>query len=252
MAKQPRDGEEDRTVLHAKTPPLYEKLRRDLVRRLTEGEWRPAEVLPPENQLAAEYKVSIGTLRKAVEALVSEHLLIRRPGTGTYVSTHAPQYKLFRFYRLFDTSGERVNEATIYVSVAKGRASEQEAAALLIKLGTPVSRIVRLRHHRGAVAVIERIAVREDLCPNITSLIRLQKPDSIYLLLEEQFKILITRVNEKLRAVTNAESAILLGVSKTAALLEITRIAFGLSGEPLEYRVMHCSSDTIHYGNDMK
>src|SRR6187402_855467 len=63
--------------------PLYQQIRGLLLQRLETGEWKPGEAIPSEMELAARYRVSQGTVRKAVEALASEAILTRRQGKGT-------------------------------------------------------------------------------------------------------------------------------------------------------------------------
>jgi DNA-binding FadR family transcriptional regulator len=58
---------------------------------LQAGEWKPGEAIPSELDLAARFKVSQGTVRKAIDELAAENLLVRRQGKGTFVATHAEE-----------------------------------------------------------------------------------------------------------------------------------------------------------------
>ena len=80
--------------------PLYQQIKSLLVRSLQAGEWRPGEAIPSEVELAARFKVSQGTVRKAIDELASENLLVRRQGKGTFVATHAEERVQYRFLRL--------------------------------------------------------------------------------------------------------------------------------------------------------
>lgn len=80
--------------------PLYQQIKQLILQGLQHGEWRPGEVIPSEFELAARYKVSQGTVRKAIDELAAEHLLVRRQGRGTFVATHAEQQVQYRFLRL--------------------------------------------------------------------------------------------------------------------------------------------------------
>jgi GntR family transcriptional regulator len=71
--------------------PLYQQIKGLIVRSLQGGEWRPGEAIPSEIELAARYKVSQGTVRKAIDELSAENLLVRRQGKGTFVDTSALQ-----------------------------------------------------------------------------------------------------------------------------------------------------------------
>jgi len=58
--------------------PLYQQIKILILRSLQNGEWRPGEAIPSEIDLAARFKVSQGTVRKAVDELAAENLLVRR------------------------------------------------------------------------------------------------------------------------------------------------------------------------------
>ncbi|HXM81598.1 MAG TPA: GntR family transcriptional regulator, partial [Burkholderiales bacterium] len=68
--------------------PLYRQIKDLLLESLRSGEWRPGEAIPSEIELAARFRVSQGTVRKAVDELAAENLLVRRQGKGTFVATH--------------------------------------------------------------------------------------------------------------------------------------------------------------------
>jgi len=80
--------------------PLYQQVYAVLVRRISDGSWRPAQALPSEQALADELGVSQGTVRKAMDALASENLILRRQGKGSFVAEHTQEHALFRFFRL--------------------------------------------------------------------------------------------------------------------------------------------------------
>ena len=77
--------------------PLYRQIRDRLLHSLQAGEWRPGEAIPSEFELAARYGVSQGTVRKAIDELANENLLVRRQGKGTFVATHHEDRVHFRF-----------------------------------------------------------------------------------------------------------------------------------------------------------
>jgi GntR family transcriptional regulator len=60
--------------------PLYQQIKGLILQSLQQGEWKPGEVIPSEFDLAARYKVSQGTVRKAVDELAADNLLVRRQG----------------------------------------------------------------------------------------------------------------------------------------------------------------------------
>jgi GntR family transcriptional regulator len=86
--------------------PLYRQIKALMVRNLQAGEWRPGEAIPSETELAARFRVSQGTVRKAVDELASDNMLVRRQGKGTFVATHAEEKVQFRFLRLMPDQGD--------------------------------------------------------------------------------------------------------------------------------------------------
>ena len=68
--------------------PLYRQIRQLIVSALDQGEWKPGELIPSEMDLAVRFQVSQGTVRKAIDELAAENLLVRRQGKGTFVATH--------------------------------------------------------------------------------------------------------------------------------------------------------------------
>src|SRR5215216_1631155 len=68
--------------------PLYKEVKIRLTRGLAAGEWKPGEAIPSESKLAERFNVSIGTIRKAIDELVADRILLRQQGRGTFVATH--------------------------------------------------------------------------------------------------------------------------------------------------------------------
>src|SRR5690349_15010608 len=86
--------------------PLYLQVKDLLVERLDAGHWRPGQAIPSELELSAQYRVSQGTVRKAIDALAADNLLVRRQGKGTFVATHTEeQSSMFRFLRIRRNDG---------------------------------------------------------------------------------------------------------------------------------------------------
>src|SRR5690606_14614683 len=80
--------------------PLYRQIQALLLRSLQEGEWKPGEAIPSETELAARFRVSQGTVRKAIDELAAGNLLVRRQGRGTFVASHLEVRTQFRFLRI--------------------------------------------------------------------------------------------------------------------------------------------------------
>ena len=98
------------TALIAGTPhsnPLYEEVRDEITRGLERGEWKHGELIPSEADLAKRFGVSKGTVRRALDELVTENILVRRQGRSTFVATHTRDRTHYHFFRLIGRDGSR-------------------------------------------------------------------------------------------------------------------------------------------------
>ena len=90
--------------------PLYLQLRDALAERIAGGQWKPGSAIPNESDLAREFGVSTGTMRKALDLMETERLLTRRQGRGTFVNDHASDELSARFSNL-DRKSTRLNSS---------------------------------------------------------------------------------------------------------------------------------------------
>jgi len=86
--------------------PLYRQIKDLILKSLEAGEWQPGDAIPSESELAVRFNVSQGTVRKAIDEMAAENLLVRRQGKGTFVATHSDPRSFFRFLRLVPNEGE--------------------------------------------------------------------------------------------------------------------------------------------------
>ena len=70
--------------------PLYQQIKGLILQSLQQGEWKPGESIPSEMELAARFRVSQGTVRKAIDELAAENLVVRGKGKGTFVVPPTP------------------------------------------------------------------------------------------------------------------------------------------------------------------
>lgn len=226
--------------------PLYVQVRELMIGRMIQGVWKPGAVLPSEVQLADEFGVSQGTVRKALDALAAENLVIRRQGRGTFVAEHDDERALFHFFHLVGEDGSRQLPGGTQLSRRAGRASRMEALRLDMERGARVIRVRRTRDLGGASAIYETISVPEALFPGLGGDGVL--PNTLYDLYEGRYGITIVRAEERLRAVEAPDqAAVLLGLEPGAPLLEIDRVAFALDGRAAEWRVSLCDTRHHHY-----
>jgi GntR family transcriptional regulator len=217
--------------------PLYREVKRLLTHSLQGQEWRPGEALPSETRLAERFQVSIGTLRKAVDELVAERVLVRQQGRGTFVATHNPSRLMFQFFRIVGDDGERPLPEPELIAFEKGRAEDREARALAIRPGERVLRVRNLLRLAGAPIVLDDIVLAQARFPDLTERVFRARENTIYGLYQARYGINVVRATERLKA-TLAERtpARLLGVAPGAPLLEIHRLAMTYQDAPVELR----------------
>src|SRR5688572_27608125 len=110
--------------------PLYQQIKALITQSLQSGEWKPGELIPSEVELAGRFKVSQGTVRKAIDELAAENLVMRRQGKGTFVSTHTEARAHFRFLRLMPIEGVPHHPESQIIEVKRIRAPAEVARML--------------------------------------------------------------------------------------------------------------------------
>jgi GntR family transcriptional regulator len=139
--------------------PLYQQIKGLILQSLQAGEWKPGEAIPSEMELAARFRVSQGTVRKAIDELAAENLVMRRQGKGTFVATHAEQHVQYRFLKLMPDSGDQVRGpgAAHIVECRRVRASADVARALALRTGDAVLQVRRMLSFAGEPTILEDI-----------------------------------------------------------------------------------------------
>ena len=207
-------------------------------------------MLPSEIQLGVEFGVSQGTVRKALDTLAAENLVVRRQGRGTFVAEHDTDRTLFHFFHMVGEAAERQLPDSRVLSCRYGRATATEAGRLALLPGDPVARIRRVRLLGGAPSIVETIALSEALFPSIGRDGDL--PNTLYELYERRYAVTVARARERLRAtLADTDTAELLAIEVGTPLLEIDRTAFALDGTPVEWRVSLCETEAHYYSVEL-
>jgi len=229
--------------------PLYVQVREELKRHLSSGRWQPGAMLPSEHELARELNVSQGTVRKALDELAADRILVRRQGRGTFVAEFEESRILFQFFRLRPDSGERLFPVSRILDRSFGPATSKEAAALGLAAGEPVWRIARQRLHGPEVVLWETLTVP---AARFDRFDEVEEIPNVYQLYSQRWGITVTSAAEQLRAVaadrTDAEA---LGCPFGMPLLRIERIAYDIRKTPVEYRDSRCLTDKMYYASDL-
>ncbi|MFO1311081.1 MAG: GntR family transcriptional regulator [Burkholderiales bacterium] len=230
--------------------PLYRAVRRALLHSIEEGKLAPGAALPNETDLAGAFGVAVGTLRRAVDDLVAEHILVRRQGRGTFVATHTRDRFLFQFFHVERGDGLRENPEVELLSFERTRMDENAAAALSTRAGTPAIEFQNRLKLQGAAVVHDRIVLPAALFRGLTEKRLRERPSTIYHLYQSEFGVTVVRAKERLRAVAaDRASARALGVSLGTPMLQVRRTAIALGGRPVEYRVSTIETTAHDYVN---
>lgn len=231
--------------------PLYLQLKELLVCSLAAGEWSPGEAIPSETELAARFRVSQGTARKAIDALAADNLVVRRQGKGTFVATHTEEAQsTFRFLRVRADDGHDEYPASRLLDVRRAKAPADVARLLTLKPGEPLVVIKRVLEWGGKPVVLDDIALPAALFRGLTRAKLEAYPGSMYSFFETRFGVAMLNARERIKAVAaDATSAAALNVCVGAPLLEVERVAFTFGGKAVEVRRGLCTTAGHHYAN---
>jgi GntR family transcriptional regulator len=233
--------------------PLYVQIKALIERGLESGEWKPGEAIPPENAFATRFGVSLGTVRKAIEALAAENLVVRRQGKGTFVATHTEEKSsLFRFLRIRRNDDVDEYPGSRVLDVRRGKASAEAARLLDLKPGDPVILVRRVLEYSGEPVILDEITLPGGLFKGLTKSRVDAYQGPMYGFFETQFGVRMIKAQEKLRAVpADAASARILGVRTGDPLLAVDRVTLTYGERPVEWRRGLCATKRHHYVNEI-
>ena len=232
--------------------PLYKQIKSLLVQRLLQGEWKPGEPIPSEVDLAARFQVSQGTVRKAVDELAAENLLVRRQGKGTFVATHHEPRAQFRFLRLAPDHGEAAPTSSSFLECRRTKAPADLAPQLALRSGEAVIYLRRLLAVAGKPLVLDDIWLPASLFRGLTPERLAEYRGPLYALFESEFGTRMIRADERIRAVAAAEDiAALLAVAPGSPLLLVDRVSYTYRDLPVEVRRGFCVTVGYHYHNEL-
>lgn len=226
--------------------PLYAQVKELLVRDIVEGRWLAGAILPSEFELAAEFGVSQGTIRKALDELSDEHIVFRRQGKGTFITETTPQNSLFHYFHITRNDGLREAPHSLTLSVAEIAAITTVNQALQCEQDAPLILIQRIRFMDNMRALFERIYLPRELFAGLSE--ERQLPDALYNFYERKYSVTIHRAEDRIKA--QAADDVIAGhleLPLATPVLTIERKAYRLDGRVVEYRISYCESSRYHY-----
>ena len=254
-AANQHDLPEDGQAANVPSPtfsPLYRQIKALITQSLESGEWKPGEIIPSEVELAARYKVSQGTVRKAIDELAADNLLVRRQGKGTFVATHNEERAQFRFLRLLADDGAEHPHVSRLLECRRLRAPAEIARQLELKPADPVVQIRRLLEFDGTTTVFDEIWLPGAVFRGLTFERLSEYKGPLYAMFEAEFGTRMIRASEKIRAVAaEVPVAGLLGVPAGFPLLSVERVSYTYGDRPVEVRRGWYVTTGYHYQNDL-
>jgi len=241
------------TPMHSPTfSPLYRQIRVLITRSLESGEWGPGQIIPSESELAVRFGVSQGTVRKAIDEMAAENLLVRRQGKGTYVATHKDPRSSVRFLRIAADEGELPPLRSLPLQCWRAKAGAEVARKLALEAGAPIVIVRRVLRFGNEPVVFDEIYLPGELFSDLTLETLTTSGMSLYSLFESRFGVQMIRAEERLRAVSaDNVGAEILQVAEGSPLLLVERVTFTYADKPVEWRRGQYSTRNFHYHNEL-
>jgi len=232
--------------------PLYRQIKALILQALEAGEWRPGQAIPSEQELAARFSVSQGTVRKAIDEMAADNLLVRKQGKGTYVASHNDPRALFRFLRLVPIDGDLSHPQSVPLDCWRAKAGQEASRMLGIEPGAPIIIVRRLLKFANKPVVIDEIYLSGEIFQGLTAEVLQGWNGSLYSLFETRFGLRMIRAQERIRAVAadrNASEA--LKVAEGTPLLSVERVTYTYGDKPVEWRRGLYSTAEHFYLNEL-
>ena len=249
--------------------PLYQQLRDLFIQKIQQGIWSDSHAIPSELDLAHEHAVAPGTVRKAIESLVSDGYLTRKQGSGTFVRRANFGNALFRFFRHTDETGNVLEPRSKILSLRCDRASSVEVEKLKLRVlggqatqsaqsaqtnSVPnVIRIQRIRQVSDEPLVYEEITVCAQKFQRLLETEPSAFDDLLYPFYDTVCHIKVQNATETVSFdFAKPEVAKQLQIEPDAPVAVIERLAFDIHGQPVEWRVSYGLASKFNYSIELK
>jgi GntR family transcriptional regulator len=230
--------------------PLYRQIKSLITQSLMSGEWGPGEPIPSEIELAGRFNVSQGTVRKAINELADQNLLIRHQGKGTFVASHAEERRKYYFTRITPDSGEDVHPAPELLECRRAKADAATARLLDLSAGAGIFVVRRRFRIAGQLVELEEVRIPASLFRGLSTTTIDRHECKLYSMYESAFGVRIIEVRERIKAVASGEEeSRLLEVPLGTPLLRVDRVAFTFGDKPVEVRASVFHTEHHHYQN---
>jgi GntR family transcriptional regulator len=225
--------------------PLYLQVCELLARQITGGVWKPNAALPNELDLARKLGVSSGTIRKALEKLEADRLVVRRQGRGTFVIDQAGPEIASRFDRMRQCDGGRIVWRTELLRHSSGAPTASEQRILHIGPEELVARKRRRLTASGRPFAVEDACIAIGRLPGLESV---DPGDWNINMLAQRHGVHVARACEEVRlTAASPEAATLLSIEPGTVLVQLDRVISSVGASPLEWRSAVCHLREEYY-----
>ncbi|MCB1912618.1 MAG: GntR family transcriptional regulator [Rhodocyclaceae bacterium] len=208
-----------------------------IIQALEAGEWRPGQAIPSEQELALRFNVSQGTVRKAIDEMAGENMVVRKQGKGTFVASHNDPRSLFRFLRLVPNDGDLSHPDSVPLECWKAKAGHEASRMLGVDPGAPIIIVRRLLKFSGVPVVVDEIYLPGEIFQGLSLELLQSWSGSLYSLFESRFGLRMIRAQERIRAVAaDRTTAEMLRVGESTPLLSVERVTYTYGDKPVEWR----------------
>ncbi len=227
--------------------PIYVQLANTLRQRITAGEIVTGDALPSERDLCDILGASRVTVRRAIETLIGEGLIVRKQGSGTYVAPRieAPGSYLSSFTEDAKARGEATG--TIWMMKSFAVASLEEARVLELAEGARIARLGRVRLAGGEPLAIENAIVPAQFLPDIDAL-----GDSLYAALALGGHRPVHGTQKIRASLATSTEAGLLSMTENAEILRIERLTRLADGRPVEFTRSAYRGDRYDFVSELR
>jgi GntR family transcriptional regulator len=222
--------------------PKYLQIARKMTDLIESKAWPADQGLPSERQLVELLDVSRVTARRALQVVSDKGLVVRKPGSGTYVAPHLeqPLSRLTSFSEELRLRGLKSTSTWLQRDIAA--ANSQELMSLGLSAGSRVTRLKRLRRADDNPMAFEYSRLPESLVPDPMAIAQ-----SLYAVLDASGNPVVRALQKLSAANATAEQARLLEIERGTALIFVTRIGYGRDGRAIELTESYCRADVYEF-----
>jgi len=231
--------------------PYYQQLYTILRGKISRGDWKPGDLIPTENEMIETYNVSRSTVRQVLDMLVSEGLVYRERGRGSFIAHPTVEQAMTRIVSFTEDMHQRgFTPGTQVLSARLVPASKDIAERLQVPTGEPLACVERLRLADGEPMSIEESYLVNRYCPEILQHDYSHQP--LREMLKQDYNIRLVNAKQVIRAISApTHLAEFLEVRSRSPLLFIERLSFSQNGIPIEFLHIYYRADRYSLYNEL-